>query len=143
MKDESLLHQAIKDFKECLNNDPSNWKAKRAIEKINVKFKYFSPQRLTQKIGPWLIVLLSLVVFVLSQVSFFIGKPLSAKLSFLQGHPISIEKEYYVILTFGSLLFIVVGLYLPQIMKLKVGTFELEKSPVEQITSPPILGIGK
>jgi tetratricopeptide (TPR) repeat protein len=39
---------------------------------------------------------------------------------------------YYALLTFGSLLFMVVGLYLPQILKLKVAGIELEKSSVDQ-----------
>jgi superkiller protein 3 len=41
---------------------------------------------------------------------------------------------YYALLTFGSLLFMVVGLYLPQILKLKVAGIELEKSSVDQAT---------
>lgn len=39
---------------------------------------------------------------------------------------------YYALLTFGSLLFMVVGLYLPQILKLKVAGIELEKSSLDQ-----------
>ena len=39
---------------------------------------------------------------------------------------------YYALLTFGSLLFMVVGLYLPQILKLKVAGIELEKSSIDQ-----------
>jgi hypothetical protein len=47
----------------------------------------------------------------------------------------------YALLTFGSLIFMVAGLYLPQILKLKVGGIELEKKPVEQITTSVSLGI--
>jgi len=54
-----------------------------------------------------------------------------------------ISVEYYILLTFGYLLFMVVGLYLPQILKLKVGSIELEKSTVDQIRTSGTLGISK
>src|SRR6185295_5909551 len=48
---------------------------------------------------------------------------------------------YYGLLTFGSLLFMVVGLYLPQILKLRVAGIELEKSSVDQAATGGTLGI--
>lgn len=77
------------------------------------------------------VVMLSATVFVLSQISFFFRKL------------ISIDVGYYVLLTFGSLIFIIAGLYLPQILKLKVAGLELEISPVDQIRTPETLGISK
>jgi|GEM_PF-6522546 len=50
---------------------------------------------------------------------------------------------YYALLTFGSLLFMVVGLYLPQILKLRVAGIELEKSSVDQAATGGTLGISK
>jgi tetratricopeptide (TPR) repeat protein len=50
---------------------------------------------------------------------------------------------YYALLTFGSLLFMVVGLYLPQILKLRVAGIELEKSSVDQAGAGGTLGISK
>jgi tetratricopeptide (TPR) repeat protein len=56
---------------------------------------------------------------------------------------------YYSLLTFGSLMFMVIGLYLPQILKLKVAGIELEKSSIDQATggdqavAASSLGIGK
>ena len=50
---------------------------------------------------------------------------------------------YYALLTFGSLLFMVVGLYLPQILKLRVAGIELEKSSVDQASTGGTLGISK
>ncbi len=51
----------------------------------------------------------------------------------------------YFALTFASLIFIVVGLSLPQLLKLKIGRggIELEKSSVEQMTMAGPLGISK
>jgi hypothetical protein len=40
----------------------------------------------------------------------------------------SIEAGYYALLTFGALLFMIAGLYLQQLSKLKFGGFELEKT---------------
>jgi len=50
---------------------------------------------------------------------------------------------YYALLSFGSLIFMIAGLYLPQILKLKVAGIELEKSSVDQITTAGSLGIRK
>ena len=44
---------------------------------------------------------------------------------------IPIESGFYAMLTFGSLLFLVAGLYLQEISKLKFGAIELEKSTVD------------
>ena len=54
-----------------------------------------------------------------------------------------IEIASYLLLTFGSFLFMITGLYLPQIIKLKVGALEIEKSSVDQIKSIETLGISK
>ena len=75
---------------------------------------------------------MSLGVFSLSQANFFIGTP---------GKPIEIG--YYVLLTFGSLMFILAGLSLTQLLKLKVAGIELEKSAVEQIATRRSFGISK
>ncbi|MBM3235438.1 tetratricopeptide repeat protein [Candidatus Poribacteria bacterium] len=130
--DERLLHDALGDFEECFRLDPDYHKAGRAIEKLKKRLSRFSLQRLMEKLGPPLISVSSLFVFILSQCSFFFGKP-----------NISIEVGYYALLTFGSLIFTVAGLSLPQILKLKVAGIELEKSSVEQITTPGPIGISK
>jgi hypothetical protein len=49
--------------------------------------------------------------------------------------------DMYSLLTFGSLLFMVAGLYLPQLLKLKVGGIELEKSSLDQSTPAGPIGI--
>jgi hypothetical protein len=126
-----LLHKALKDFKNCFSNDRDHHKAKRAQEKLQKRLSQFASQQLWETVGPWTIFLLSVIVFGLSQYSFFCA---SFKI---------ISQGYYVLLTFGSLLFGVASLYLPQILKLKVGVLVLEKSSVEQITTPSSLGITK
>ncbi len=137
-KDESLLYQALDNFKKCFDNDPDHHNARRAKEKLEKRLSRFSPQRLIEKVGPWLISVLSLIILILSQGSFFFGKPL-----FIYGPNKSITEGYYVLLTLGSLIFMVAGLSLPQLLKLKVAGIELEKSSVEQITTPSTLGISK
>jgi hypothetical protein len=62
--------------------------------------------------------------FSLSQANFFFSVP---------GKQIDIG--YYVLLTFGSLMFILAGLSLTQLLKLKVAGIDLETSVVEQITT--------
>ncbi|HUW67644.1 MAG TPA: tetratricopeptide repeat protein, partial [Candidatus Nanoarchaeia archaeon] len=128
-RDESMLHLALKDFRECKKNDPEYHKAGRAIIKIEDRLTSFSPENIREKWGPFIISGLSLLAFSLGQVGFFYYNMISV--------------EYYILLTFGYLLFMVVGLYLPQILKLKVGSIELEKSTVDQIRTSGTLEISK
>ncbi len=54
-----------------------------------------------------------------------------------------IEGTSYFALTFGSLMFIVIGLYLPQVLKLSVAGISLEKSTLDQSQAGGSLGIAK
>jgi tetratricopeptide (TPR) repeat protein len=132
-KGDSLLHQARKDFWMCFKNDPEHHKAYRAEQKLAKRITYLSPQRLADRLGPLLIVLMSISVFVLTQTSFFFHEPIGSLN----------EPGYYALLSFGALIFMIAGLYLPQILKLKVAGIQLEKSAVDQITTPSTLGISK
>ena len=117
IRDESLLHDALKDFKDCFHTDQDHHKARRAKEKIEKMHSRYSPQRLTERVGPLVISLPSLTVFILTQGSFFFGKPIESLDSV----------GYYALLTFGLLIFMVAGLSLPQLLTLKVAGIELEK----------------
>ena len=132
-KDDSLLREARSDFWRSFDNDPEHHKAYRAKVKLEKRLSYLSPQRLADRLGPLLIMLLSFTVFFFTQTSFFFHEPAG----FLK------EPGYYALLSFGALIFMVAGLYLPQILKLSVGGIKLEKSAVEQITTSSTLGISK
>jgi tetratricopeptide (TPR) repeat protein len=54
-----------------------------------------------------------------------------------------VDSVLYILITFGSLLFMIAGFYLDQISKLKVGAIELEKSTINQISTTSSLGISK
>lgn len=129
--DESQLRKARKNFKVCYKMDPDHHKAQRAKEKLDQRLNRFTRQGLIERVGPWVIAILSFLVFFVSQLCFFFNKPES------------IGPDFYALLTFGSLIFMVAGLYLPHILKLRIGGVELEKSPVEQIMIPSSIGISK
>ncbi|MGP1387014.1 MAG: tetratricopeptide repeat protein, partial [Thainema sp.] len=129
---EKLLQSALQDLDQCLRINRSYDKARRAREKIKKQIQRFTPQWFIEKMGPVVILVLSVLVFALSQLSFFISWPIQ-----LAG------TNQYVVLTFGSLTFMVVSLYLPQILKLKVAGIELEKSSVNQIQTPRNIGINR
>lgn len=128
--DDKLLQEAQNDFERCCRLDPDNHKARRAIVTLKKKRKWFSPQRFNEKIGPWVILVPAFAILVLSQASFFFRWPVK-----------DISMPFYSTSTFGAFIFIVVGLYLPQILKLKVAGIELEKSVVEQVSTSVSLGI--
>jgi hypothetical protein len=52
-----------------------------------------------------------------------------------------IDSAPYALITFGSLIFMVIGLFLRDISKLKVGSIELEKTTSDTISTSPNLGI--
>ncbi len=138
--DQRLLQQALDDFKRCIEKDPDHYKARRAKEKLEESLRSFTPQWLTEKVAPWLIFSFSLIVFGLSQWGFF-SDMLRKSAEGDSGK--SINAAAYISLTFGTLVFMVVGFYLPQILKLKIAGIELEKSPVTQVTTTRSLGISK
>src|SRR5207302_6568763 len=63
------------------------------------------------------------------------------KKSTIQFKPI--DATTYATITFSSLIFIVIGLYLANISKLKVGTIELEKTTTDTISNSVSLGISR
>jgi tetratricopeptide (TPR) repeat protein len=130
IKGDRLLWDARRDFKQSVKHDKENHKAERAVKKITEKSPLFSPERFLEKVGPMTIVAMSAFVFGLVQVS-FLRKGIFHNLAF------------YVPVTFGSIALMVVGFYLPQLLKLKVAGIELEKSSVDQITSSGTLEIGQ
>jgi tetratricopeptide (TPR) repeat protein len=206
-QDPNRLKTACEDFRKVEKGAPNYYKAQRAITKITERLN--PPQGTVDKWGPGLILLFSLIIFILAQGQFVIGKPVlgfnnysidknkfeeivrkenfepsvkSKLLSRMQQSPSfptldsfsadikgefgdkvasafnpyeilkgsggitvkafqPMETGYYVLATFGSLLFMVAGLYLRQISKLKVGALELEKSTIDQISTSTSLGI--
>lgn len=167
--DESLLSRALDDFNKCVKNDPEHYKGRRAIEKLSSRIRRFYPQFLTEKIGPFLILVSSAVIFTLSQWSFWsflFNNPNTKLASELSSNITAVETQgrgetkkeeteketesdrtinaaQYILLTFGSLTFMVVSLYLPQLLKLKIAGIELEKSTIDQIKVTGTLGISK
>jgi hypothetical protein len=119
-KDEAFLRQALRDMDRCFELDPENYKAQRARKKLQERLRPTSIEGLLEKVGPITILLASGFVFVLTQVSFIRGGHLS-------------DLRFYVPMTFGSLILMIAGLYLPRLLKLKVAGIELEKSSVDQI----------
>ena len=130
LKDEAILRQARENFKQCLSHDPEHHKAERALSKIRERLHPFSSERLLEKLAPYTIILMAAFVFVLVQVSFFSNGKFS-------------ELGYYVPVTFSSVALMIVGFYLPNLLKLKVAGIELEKSAVDQIASLSSIEISK
>jgi tetratricopeptide (TPR) repeat protein len=137
--DERLLRDALADFRLCFSKDRCHLKAKRAQEKLSARLVYTRPQQVFRSYGPHIVFALSLFVFAYTQYLFFTGKPViwNSKEKVLE----SLGGEFYSMLTFGSLIFMVAGLSLPQLLKLKIAGVELEKSSVDQIQPSGNIGI--
>lgn len=206
-QDPKQLKVAMEYFRKVEKWTPNYYKAQRAITKINEKIH--PPQGMLHKVGPMLILVFSLVVFILAQLLFTFGKPVlgfsgytidknKLEMTFIKkaldplvmavlksefeqklvfsspddlayrikrefGDSIAstvnpsellqksggltikafqpLDSGYYVLITFGCLLFMIAGLYLSEISKLKVGALELEKSTIDQISTSSSLGI--
>jgi tetratricopeptide (TPR) repeat protein len=132
LADRSLLKDALEDFAECTRLDKHHYKAIRAVRAIEEQRKPLSNQRLAERAGPLLVAGAALVVFLLVQASLIFGWPIG-----------DLAPGTYGALSLGALLFVVAGLYLPNVTGLKVGTIQLEKSVVEQVSVSTDLGISK
>ena len=93
-------------------------------------------------LGPIVVGFAATCAFVLTQLHFFFGGQELLGVSIHATHKLD-QPGFYVLTTFGSLVFLVASLYLPKVLKLKVGAIELEKSTVEQISAPVSLGTGR
>jgi len=130
-KDVKLLHNALKDFKECERKDPDHHKAKRAVARLKERLRFFSGEHIRDVVAPLVIFFLSALAFLAIQGSFYFK------------FPAEIDVKLYVPMTFGLLMFMVAGIYLPQILRLKVGSIELEKSSIDQVRPSGTLEISK
>jgi tetratricopeptide (TPR) repeat protein len=145
-KDRGRLFDARDDFRTCFKNDADQYKAKRAVEKIDKVLPPRSPQRFMEEWGPPVIFLFSVAVFVLSQIIFVWSFLDKSKIPFSVGfldQAQHLPLSDYVALTFGSLILMVASSYLPQLLKLKVPGIELEKTAVDQVTTLGPVGISK
>lgn len=114
------LSRAAEDFKKAKEVDPEHFRAKRAQEKIERVIKPLNPQAIGNVWGPLLVVLLSVTLLLITQGVFFMGWGTTA----LGGGEWSLT-------TLGLLGLVIAGLYLPQILKLRVGGLELEKATMD------------
>jgi hypothetical protein len=86
--------------------------------------------------------MLALLIFVAAQALFFM--PLvGVSLSLHGATDKRLDVGDYSLLTFGALVFMIAGLYLPQMLKLKVGVIELQKSSIDQISTAVPIAIRK
>jgi tetratricopeptide (TPR) repeat protein len=133
---DEVLRDALNDFLRCRECDPDNEMAKRTVSKLNKRLNRFSPQGLIEKVAPILIVALALYVFIVAQWGFFLG-PASPH-GAVGGR---IGEASYVALTFGTLIIMIAGLSLPQVLKLSFGGVSLEKSSGEVAAAPEAIKI--
>jgi hypothetical protein len=130
----SSLSPALTDFQCAREADPNHDKALAAIEKISKLLRGRRKlESIMDRLGPPLIAAAGLFVFVLAQLAFVLPRTV------LDGA--RIDYTPYGALTFGALAFIVAGLSLPKLLKLKVPGIELQKSAADQVSAPSTLGI--
>ena len=131
------------DFLRCKKLDPHNRKAPTAIEKINKRLGRGVKDSWADVTGPAIVLIFAAAVFVFAQLDFFFQG--SAIHTFLRLPWPGVIKDatFYSVLSFGSLLFMIAGLYLRKVLKLKVFGIELEKAAIDQVSAPSTLGISR
>jgi tetratricopeptide (TPR) repeat protein len=123
--EELQLRKAEKDFRRCTALDRGHPMARRARDKIHKRLRRLSSHTLAERVGPVMVAALALAVFGVTQVSLIDHRPMR-----------SLSATMYATLSFGALLFVVAGLYLPRLLRLRIAGMELEKTPVEQKPAP-------
>jgi hypothetical protein len=114
----TTLSDALKEFRKCKVLDPNHSKAPSAIEKITKQLRRRRNELWADVIGPALIFIAGLMVFIIAQADFFyhLFQEKAASDGFLQPSHVSISggAAEYVTLTFGALLFMIAALSLCQ-----------------------------
>jgi len=137
------LIRALFDFRQCKRADPNHTKATAAIEKITKRLGTRAHGSLVDWFGPLFVFSASAVVFVFAQLDFFFrGTTIHTWFRLPAASSIT-SPTLYTAITFGSLLFMIAGLYLPKVLKLKVAGIELEKASVNQVSAPSTLDISR
>jgi len=126
--DNSLLASAQQAFRKCLALDPQNWHALAALRKIGERRRSIRRDSFSDRLAGPTCALLALAVFVISAYRFWKER---------------LTPGYSMIFLFGSMLFLIASFYLPQLLKLKVGTVELEKTSIDNAISKLPLQIRK
>jgi len=130
------LFGALHDFR-CCQRHPQSAAART---KILRHLQHRARDSLLAWVASLIIFAAAAFVFTLVQLDFFFqGHPIHHWLNLTEGH--KIEPLTYGTLTFGSLLFMVAGLYLERMQKLKVPGIELAKTATDQVSAPSSLGI--
>jgi hypothetical protein len=126
-RSQRYLRDAVKDFDECLSVDSSHDKARTAKKKLTARGAQLLLS-VRERYGPWIIFVCALFVFVLAQVQYITGQ---------------ISAAAHVTLTLSGIVLAIAGLILPELLKLKVGGIQLEKSPVEQQHRPASFNLNR
>jgi tetratricopeptide (TPR) repeat protein len=126
---EEQLPRAEKDFDQAARLDPDQHMSTRARDKIRKRLKRMSPNELPERIGPVVIASLALAVFLLTQASLIARRPTE------------LDPGMYATLTFGALLFVLSGVSLPRLLRLKIAGMEMEKTTIERAPDPTPLRI--
>ncbi len=119
-QDDDHLRKASEDFAAAYVGDRSMHKAKRAHERVESRLHPPAGQHFAKTYGPVIIFLAALAGFMFAQLSFFATGRLDA--------------TNYTVASFGSLMFMLASLSIPQLLKFKVAGVELEKSSIEQVS---------
>ena len=199
-----MANQALHDFDQSLELDPSHQKARRATGRMRDELRGAGPQGWMDRWVPGIVVALALLLFVMAQFGVFIGvparepraaltaesmaglaraglpadalaklkpmesksyrsfpemlaeaqkrlgpdawksaQPLVERYAFLGDAALGLrpmELSIYALLTFGALLVLMAGAYLPQLSSLKLAGLQLEKGTAER--AEPVRSIG-
>src|SRR5262249_12687730 len=139
----TTLLTALNDFRNCKRADPNHPKAPGAIQKITQRLRRRASESLVDFLGPLAIFTAGIFVFLFAQLDFFFRDTSIRSFFWLPAKSAVTDAKVYVVLTFGSLIFMIAGLYLPKVLKLKVPGIELEKSSVERVSAPTALDISR
>lgn len=119
------LRSAQKDFHKSLEIYPDHYRAQRALDKLGPLLRPALVGQRLPELAPFVVAGLAILIMALVNANFFLAWP-SGKV---------IDSTGWTAGVFGSLLFVVAGLTLPQLLKLKVGGIELEKGAAEISTT--------
>ena len=129
-----MLFAALRDFSQCKHHA----QAPTARTKIKKYLMRTVLESFLAKLGAYAMFTAMAAVFVLVQLDFFFhGYGLLSPKKGIE------DPLTYGTLTFGSFLFMIAALYLPDLLKLKVPGIELEKTAANQVSSPSSLGISR
>jgi tetratricopeptide (TPR) repeat protein len=136
-----LATKALRDFNKACKVDPDLYAARHAAERVKAAFGSSAPVRWFESYVPLAIASLGVMLVLLSTLWLLGCFSIYRSKLHVNKYLVSLTPAEYLATVLSGIAMIIVGAYLPRLLKLKVAGVEIEKSTVDNIDTVSLMSI--